>query len=82
MEIRQLTAKDITPNVNLLSDLESSSVIKLGIQTNEGTIVVINNVTIEIGKTGIYELDNRVKIDSVLFPQVPSNTLVDFVLKY
>lgn len=35
---------------------------KIGIQAKKGTIVSINNSQIAIGVTGIYELDNVVKI--------------------
>lgn len=54
--------------------------IKLGIQTNPGTIVKINDSNIRVGKTGIYELDNIVTIKSLSFPEgADENTIVDFV---
>lgn len=53
---------------------------KLGIQTDVGTMVEINGVQIKIGKTGIYELDNRVAIKTLKFPDGASaDTIVDFV---
>ena len=53
---------------------------KLGIQTDQGTQVKINNIIIKIGKTGIYELDNIVQIKSLIFPNgAPENTIIDFV---
>lgn len=53
---------------------------KLGIQTEVGTIVEINDVPIKIGKTGIYELDGVVNIKKLVFPNGASaNTLIDFV---
>ncbi len=53
---------------------------KLGIQTDEGTIVEVNNVPVKIGKTGIYELDNIVDIKKLVFPNgAPANTIIDFV---
>lgn len=53
---------------------------KLGIQTDVGTMVEINGVQIKIGKTGIYELDNRVAIKTLVFPDGASaDTIVDFV---
>jgi len=53
---------------------------KIGIQTEEGTQVLINNVLIKIGKTGIYELDNIVNINSLIFPNgADENTIIDFV---
>ena len=53
---------------------------KLGIQAEEGTQVLINNASVKIGKTGIYELDNIVKITSLIFvDETNTSTLVDFV---
>ena len=53
---------------------------KLGIQTTPGTIVRINDVSIKIGKTGIYELDDIVNIRSLVFPSgAPDGTIIDFV---
>lgn len=53
---------------------------KLGIQAEAGTIVNINNVSITIGKTGIYELDNVVDIRSLEFPNGgDADTIIDFV---
>lgn len=53
---------------------------KLGIQTDTGTIVLLNNIPIKIGKTGIYELDQVVNVRSLVFPDgAPENTIVDFV---
>jgi len=43
--------------------------VKLGIQTTEGTIVQINKVKIKIGRTGMYELDETVPIKSLIFPR-------------
>lgn len=53
---------------------------KLGIQAAKGTIVNINGISIKIGKTGIYELDEVVNIKSLIFPNgADGNTIVDFV---
>ena len=79
-----------TANVDLLDDNQAIGVftpettrptlIKLGIQAEEGTTVRINNVPIKIGKTGIYELDNIVDIKSLIFPNGADNTtIIDFV---
>ena len=45
-----------------------SKIMKLGIQTKTGRKCKINNQNIEIGKTGIYEVNN-VDIDSFSFLQ-------------
>ena len=79
-----------TANVDLLDDNapigaftpETTRPIlyKLGIQAEEGTVVLINNVNIKIGKTGIYELDNVVSVKNLVFPNgADANTLIDFV---
>ena len=53
---------------------------KLGIQASEGTKVRINEVNIQIGKTGIYELDSVVNIKKLIFPEgANASTIVDFV---
>lgn len=53
---------------------------KLGIQTETGTIVLLNDIPIKIGKTGIYELDQVVNVKSLVFPDgAPENTIIDFV---
>lgn len=61
---------------------ERPTIYKLGIQAQPGTIVNINGSSIKIGATGIYELDDIVKITSIIFPNGASNTtIVDFVYK-
>lgn len=53
---------------------------KLGIQAEEGTIVEINGVSVKIGKTGIYELDNVVDVKTLIFPNgADADTIIDFV---
>ena len=77
-------------NVDLLDDGEAIGVFtpettrpalyKLGIQADVGTIININYKPIKIGYTGIYELDNVVTVNSLIFPNgTNSNTIIDFV---
>ena len=55
-------------------------ILKLGIQAPTGSYVSINNVNIRIGKTGIYELDYRVVVKSLSFPDgADESVIVDFV---
>lgn len=79
-----------TANVDLLDDYQAIGsftpetsrpiIYKLGIQAEEGTVVQINNVSIKIGKTGIYELDNIIDVKSIVFPNgADENTIIDFV---
>lgn len=79
-----------TANVDLLDDNapigaftpETTRPIlyKLGIQAPEGTYVLVNNANVKIGKTGIYELDNVVEVNHLVFPNgAGADTLIDFV---
>lgn len=53
---------------------------KLGIQATEGTRILVNNVNVKVGKTGIYELDNIVEIKNLVFPDgADDDTIIDFV---
>lgn len=63
-------------------ETERPVIVKLGIQSAEGTVVCINGTNIKIGKTGIYELDDVVNIKELYFPDgADENTLIDFVYK-
>ena len=54
--------------------------LKLGIQAPVGSYVNINGVNIKIGKTGIYELDYRVVVRELSFPDGADDTvIIDFV---
>ncbi len=79
-----------TANVDLLDDDQAIGIFtpekerpvlyKLGIQTSPGVIVKINDIPIRIGVTGIYELDDVVRISSIIFPNgADEDTLIDFV---
>lgn len=87
--IGQVTGPFIA-NVDLLDDDQAIGIFtpekerpvlyKLGIQTSPGVRVKINNTTIRIGLTGIYELDDAVRISSIVFPNgADENTLIDFI---
>ena len=53
---------------------------KVGIQTTPYTNVKINGYTIRIGKTGIYELEDQVGIQSLIFlDSTDDKSQVDFV---
>ena len=83
-------AGPFTAGVDLLDDdqaigsftpeKERPEIYKLGIQALPGTIVAINGRNIKIGSTGIYELDDVVKIKSLVFPNgAPNTTILDFI---
>ena len=80
-----------TKDVDLLSDKGKIGeltpettrpvLLKLGIQAKVGTQVKINDMTIKVGKTGIYELDESVDVKTLVFlsEDTDTNTIVDFV---
>lgn len=71
---------DNGPIGSLTPEKDRPVLYKLGIQTDKGTIVQINDKQIKIGKTGIYELDQVVKITNISFPNGASeDTIIDFV---
>lgn len=64
----------------LTPEKERPVLYKLGIQTEVGTIVQINDKEIKIGKTGIYELDDVIKITNIVFPNgASSDIIIDFI---
>lgn len=78
-----------TANIDLLDDNQAIGILtpekqkpeiyKIGIQSTPGTRVSINGRIIKIGVTGIYELDDIIRIKSLSFPDgAPQNTLIDF----
>ena len=72
--------EDNAPIGSFTPETNKPILYKLGIQTTEGTIVKINDVPIQIGKTGIYELDSVVDIKKLVFPNgADENTIIDFV---
>ena len=65
---------------NFTPEVTKPVLYKLGIQASPGTIVKINDITIKIGKTGMYELDEVVNILSLIFPDgTDEDSIVDFV---
>lgn len=67
--------------INLISADTKTKNVKLGIQTTIDTIVLINGESIQIGRTGIYELDEIMNISSIIFPNgAPENTIIDYVV--
>ena len=57
-------------------------VTKLGIQAPPGTIASINGKPILIGRTGIYELDEDIKIESLSFnfnTENLRNVIIDYI---
>ena len=52
----------------------------LGIQVEIGTLLEINNKTVEIGKTGIYEIGNT-EITSIYFLEdTDDNAIIDYTV--
>ena len=72
--------EDNAPIGSFTPETTKPIIYKLGIQAAEGTVVKINDALIQIGKTGIYELDSVVDVKKLAFPNgADENTIVDFV---
>lgn len=75
-------------NENLIDLIIDNATIKikyikhLGIQAPMGTIVVINNIETEIGKTGFYEVGNlNTQINSLYFTNpTDENIILDYII--
>lgn len=71
---------DDGPIGQLTPEADRPVIYKLGIQAQVGTRVQVNDNIIKIGKTGMYELDQLVKITYLSFPDGASeNTIIDFI---
>ena len=66
--------EDLSSNLNY-SDLEELA--KIGVQGPPGLIMCINREQIRIGRTGIYELNNGMKIQSIGFVLKKSDFYLD-----
>lgn len=63
----------------LTPQTQRPAIFKIGIQADPGTVVSINGTEVRIGKTGIYELDDLIRINSIIFPSgATENTIIDF----
>lgn len=56
----QITIKEISLIKNIIPLLNTTNLIKIGIQGTPGTKMCINNEEILIGRTGIYEIKNGI----------------------
>ena len=54
---------------------------KIGIQTRPGSLVVINQEPMRVGKSGVLEINNGIKVTSVGMV-APQNEINDFILDY
>lgn len=75
-----------TANENLIELIQQDAIgeidyVKhLGIQTDIGTFVSINNNIVEIGKTGIYEIGNT-EVNSIFFLEnTDDNSIIDYTI--
>ena len=71
---------DFGPIGSFTPELQRPIIYKIGIQAEKGTVVSINNTNIKIGNTGIYQLDDVIKINELSFPNgATEDTIIDFV---
>lgn len=76
------SAGDLCTITNILGNIKAE---KIGIQTNPGTLICVNHEPIRVGRSGIYEVNNGVKITSVgiCAPDGDeSDNINDFILDY
>lgn len=58
-----------------------SFVKHLGVQADKGSVISINHKDVEIGETGIYEIDNT-EIKSLIFTtDMAENTIIDYTIQ-
>lgn len=63
----------------------SISALKIGFQARPGTLIVVNKAPIRIGRSGIYEINNGTRVNSVMItaPNGHQNSNIDaFLLDY
>lgn len=77
-DISSSTQRDVAVVNNILP---KSLVNKIGIQTRPGSLVVINQEQMRVGKSGVLEINNGIPITSVSMV-APNNNIDDFILDY
>lgn len=55
---------------------------KIGFQSKPGTLIVVNKQPIRVGRSGVYQLDNKTKITSFMIAPISGNTVNSFLLDY
>ena len=77
-DVSPSTQRDVAVVNNILP---KSLVNKIGIQTRPGSLVVINQEQMRVGKSGVLEINNGIPITSVSMV-APNNNIDDFILDY
>ena len=77
-DVSSSTQRDVAVVNNILP---KSLVNKIGIQTRPGSLVVINQEQMRVGKSGVLEINNGIPITSVSMV-APNNNIDDFILDY
>ena len=77
-DVSSSTQRDVAIVNNILP---KSLVNKIGIQTRPGSLVVINQEQMRVGKSGVLEINNGIPITSVSMV-APNNNIDDFILDY
>ena len=77
-DVSSSTQRDVAVVNNILP---KSLVNKIGIQTRPGSLVVINQEQMRVGKSGVLEINNGIPITSVSMV-APNNDINDFILDY
>ena len=68
--------------INLFDTNDTGYITKLSISAPEGTIAVINNKDVEIGKTEFLEYASGANINFLAFKsEITKNFIIDFIYK-
>lgn len=66
------TPSGINIHKEIVSQMKMGNFSKLGIQAPPGTKFQINGISIMMGRTGIYELDEDVQVATLVFEEIPN----------
>lgn len=72
-------------DVCIVQNILNQVVDKIGIQTKPGTLLCVNHEAIRVGRSGVYEVNNGVKVNfiGICSPNGSDNTNInDFILDY
>lgn len=58
---------------------EGKNIVDFAIQAPEGTEFLINNATIKIGKLGLYEMFDGIKITNLKVQKYKGEILIDYI---
>ncbi len=79
--IIELLESDTPDIARVNKNILSRQALKIGVQSRPGTLVIINDEPMRIGKSGVLEINNGITVYSVGFA-APNKNIDDFILDY